>query len=51
MKKELKYKVVKVMRKTGNKKTLENNLTLDEAKRLVNAYPNSDKHMVVFYSY
>jgi len=45
------YKVVKVMRKTGNKKTLEKNLTLDEAKRMVNSYPDSNKHMVVFYSY
>ena len=45
------YKVVKVMRKTGNKKTLEKNLSLDEAKRMVNSYPDSNKHMVCFYSY
>ena len=45
----MKYKVVKIM-KSGNKKVrLENNLTLDEAKRLVTSFPDSKKSMVVFY--
>ena len=43
------YKVVKIIRKTGNRKTLDKNLTLEQAKRLVQSFPNSQKSMVVFY--
>jgi len=42
------YKVVKIMRCTGNRRTLEKDLTRDEAKRLVQSYPDSQKSMVVF---
>lgn len=44
-----KYKVVKVMRKTGNKKIIRKNLTRSEAISLVAKYPDSQNHMVVFY--
>lgn len=43
-----KYKVFRVMRKTGNKTTIEKNLTLDQAKRLVQSFPDSSKSMVCF---
>lgn len=42
------YKVVKVSRKSDRRKTIKDNLTLDEARELVNSYPNSDTSMVVF---
>lgn len=29
------YKIVKVMRKTGNRKTIEKDLSLDEARRYI----------------
>ena len=44
-----KYKVVRVMRTTGNKKLIEKNLTREQAKRLVQSFPDSEKSMVVFY--
>jgi len=44
-----KYKVVRVSRKSGRKTILEKNLTLDEAKRIVKSFPDSQKSMVVFY--
>ena len=43
------YKVVKVFRKSGRKEILRKGLTIDEAKRVVNSYPDSKNHMVVFY--
>ncbi len=42
------YKVVKVFRKSGRKEVLNRDLTIDEAKRIVNSYPDSNRHMVVF---
>lgn len=42
------YKVVKVMRKTGNKKVLEKNLSREQAQRLVQSYPDSQNSMVIF---
>ena len=44
-----KYKVVRVYRNSDRKTLIEKNLTLDEAKRLVNSFPDSEKSMVVFY--
>lgn len=43
------YKVVKVFRKSGNKKVLEKGLSLETAKHIVNSFPDSNKSMVVFY--
>ena len=43
------YKVVKIMRNSGNRKTLETGLTRSEAQKIVRSYPNSQKSMVVFY--
>jgi hypothetical protein len=48
MEKEL-YKVVKIMRKLCRCKILNKKLSIDEAKRIVNSYPDSQKSMVVFY--
>ena len=42
------YIVYKIFRKSGRRVILEKNLTLDEAKRVVNRYPNSNNSMVVF---
>ena len=42
------YKVVKVFRKSGRREILRKGLTIDEAKRVVNSYPDSNNHMVVF---
>jgi hypothetical protein len=46
---EDKYKVVKIMRVSGRRQILERNLNREEAKRLVNSYPDSNRSMVVFY--
>ena len=43
------YKVVKVMRKSCNHITLRRGLTLEQARNLVNSYPDSNTSMVVFY--
>ena len=43
------YKVVRVMRKTGNKKILYKNLSENEAQTIVKRFPNSEKSMVVYY--
>ena len=43
-----KYIVYKLFRKSGRKVILERNLTLDEAKRVVKSYPNSNTSMVIF---
>lgn len=42
------YKVVKIFRISRRKKVIERNLTREEAKRLVNTYPDSNRSMVVF---
>lgn len=42
------YKVVKIFRKSQRKKVIERGLTRDEAKRVVNSFPDSSKSMVVF---
>lgn len=45
---EPKYKVVRISRNSGRRRLIDKNLTLDEAKRMVNRYPCSQKTMVVF---
>lgn len=42
------YKVVKIFRKSNRKKVIKRSLTRDEAKRLVNSFPNSERSIVVF---
>jgi hypothetical protein len=42
------YNIVKVFRKSGRREILEKNLTLEEARRVVSRYPNSNTSMVVF---
>lgn len=42
------YKVYKVFRVSRRRKIIERGLSRDEAIRLVNSYPNSDRSMVVF---
>ena len=42
------FKVYRVSRKTARKTVLERNLTREQAKRLVNSFPDSDKSMVCF---
>ena len=42
------YKVVKIFRISGRRQVLRKGLTREEAKRVVNSYPNSNKSMVVF---
>ena len=42
------YKVVKVFRISSRRQVLRRGLTREEAKRVVNSYPNSNKSMVVF---
>lgn len=44
------YKVVKVMRKSGRRQVLERGLTLEEAKRCVQRHPNSERSMVIFHA-
>jgi hypothetical protein len=43
------YKVVKIFRLSRRHEILKRNLTLEEAKEIVNSYPNSSRSMVVFY--
>jgi len=43
------YKVVKIFRKSNRREIIRRNLTIDEAKQLVNSYPDSNTSMVVFY--
>jgi hypothetical protein len=43
------YKVVKIFRISRRKQVLERNLTREEAIRLVNSYPDSNRSMVVLY--
>jgi hypothetical protein len=42
------YKVVKIFRVSSCKQILHKGLTLDEAKSVVNSYPDSNRSMVVF---
>ena len=42
------YKVVKVFRVSHRKQVLRRGLTRDEAKAMVNRYPDSNRSMVVF---
>ena len=42
------YKVVKIFRVSRRREVLQRNLSREEAKRLVNSYPNSERSMVVF---
>lgn len=42
------YKVVKIFRKSNRREVIERGLTRDEAKRLVNSFPNNNRSMVVF---
>jgi len=42
------YKVVKLFRVSQRRQVLRRGLTRDEAKSLVNSYPNSNRSMVVF---
>lgn len=42
------YKVYKVFRKSGRREIIRTGLTREEAKRLVNSYPDKNTSMVVF---
>jgi len=42
------YKVVKVFKVSGRREIIERGLTIEQAKRVVNRYPYSNKSMVVF---
>jgi len=43
------YKVVKIFRKSNRRELIRSNLTIDEAKRLVNSYPDKNNSMIVFF--
>jgi len=43
-----KYKVFKVHRKSRRRVILQRNLTIGDAKKIVNAFPDSQKSMVCF---
>lgn len=42
------YKVYKIFRVSNRRQIIRRGLTIEEAKRLVNSYPNSTRSMVVF---
>ena len=42
------YKVVKLFRVSQRREVLRRGLTLEEAKRVVNSYKDSNRSMVVF---
>ena len=42
------YKVYKIFRVSMRREIIRRGLTIDEAKRLVNSYPDSTRSMVVF---
>lgn len=42
------YKVVKIFRKSGRHQILAKWLTREQAMRMVNSFPNSNRSMVVF---
>ena len=43
------YKVLRIFRVSRRREVLERGLTLEEAKRVVDRYPDSSRSMVVFY--
>ena len=43
------YKVIKIFRKSNRRELIRRNLSIEEAKRLVNSYPDKNNSMVVFY--
>ena len=43
-----KYKVFRVMRKTGNRKTLAKGLSREQAQKMVQSFQHSEKSMVCF---
>ncbi len=43
------YKVVKIFRVSRRHQVLERNLTREEAKKIVQSFPDSNRSMVVFY--
>lgn len=43
------YKVVKIFRISNRRQVLRRNLTREDAKTVVNNYPDSSRSMVVFY--
>ena len=45
---DLRYKVYKVYRNSGRRQAIEKNLSREQAQRLVQSFPNSEKSMVVF---
>lgn len=42
------YKVVKIFRKSRRREVIQRGLTIEEAKKVVNRYPDSNNSMVVF---
>jgi hypothetical protein len=43
------YKVVKIFRQSRRHTVLERGLTKEEAQKIVQSFPSSDRSMVVFY--
>lgn len=43
-----KYKVYRVYRNSGRRVTIEKNLSREQAQKLVQSFPDSEKSMVVF---
>lgn len=46
---QLIYKVVRIFRISARRKVLERDLTLSQAQRLVQSFPDSSRSMVVYY--
>jgi hypothetical protein len=44
-----KFKVVKIMRKSGRRVILEKNLSESEAQRCVGRFPNSNRSIVCYF--
>lgn len=42
------YKVVKIFRKSNRREVIKRNLTIEEAKTLVNLFPDKNTSIVVF---
>jgi len=42
------YKVMKVYRKSMRRKVIQKGLSIEQAKQLVNSYPDSNRCMVYF---
>ncbi len=42
------YKVVKIFRVSAKRKVLRSGLTREDAIKVVNSYPDSNRHIVVF---